>query len=200
MCVLSILIDSTIQPLLAADLPTIMQRSEVRVEYWKGASVSPVVGIDAVVAGAERLEVAMHLYGGGVRRPNLVAATAETTVTATRELLRSGVDSVLNVSCSNPMEQALAIMAAATGYCVLPAGHGPELAHRLSEPPRSLTASEEQLLGLATSMTIEAAGAEIGLSRRQAQRRFKALCDDLGFPSHLLAATSAARWGIGDTT
>ena len=155
-----------------------------------------MVGIDTLVTTPVELDATCaHLARAG-RSPRVVVVIGRATASSTRALLARGAHAIVNESDNDTLAQQYAILAAAAGYCVIPGGHGIDLATRLEAPPHELEQRDRQLLALAAGMSITEAGRQLGLSRRQAQRRFGAACDRLGIPNRWAAVAAAARWGL----
>lgn len=179
----------------ASEFSEALRSAGAVVHYWETGSPLPVAGVDSVIVLPKDLDTAREQAKGALRRPRLIVAVETATPDDTRRLITSGADAMIKAQ-GVPTEQAMLAIAASTGCCILPDGHGLELAQRLESPPRPLTPEEQDLLALAATMSIEAAGERLGYSRRQVQRRFGLLCRSLNLDDHRMAAIAAAKWGL----
>ena len=192
---LRVLLDGQLDQANAEPLRRGLTEMGIDVETWDEKHSGFQSSGDALVTDAGRLPVVRRMFADVSRLPSIVVLAERPGVDEIRHLLREGVIAVVDVT-GRPVVQAQAVVAAATGYLVVPACHSLSLVTQLDEPPRSLDRDEQQILSLAATRSIEAAGKEMGFSRRQAQRRFRTLCDDLGLQSRLHATVAAARWGL----
>lgn len=152
---------------------------------------------DGVICGSRRAVPVSERFSDALHRPKIIVLVAGVSLTRTRSLLRQRVDGIIDIEASPAMANALAILAVAAGRThVIPEPHGIEMAERLSEPPRELSSEECEFLGLAATRSVESAGQLLGLSRRQAQRRFESICLDLRIPNNRQAVIAAVRWGL----
>jgi DNA-binding NarL/FixJ family response regulator len=122
-------------------------------------------------------------------------------------LLCPSVDPVIvRVACRNGLAGAVsrrsgrsavcaAVVAAAAGHFVLPAGIAP-LAATAQSPPRRLTDIEQMLLVAVATSTIDEAAAKLGYSRRHTQRLVSRVLDDLGLPDTRSAVLAAGAWSL----
>ncbi|MGH1490958.1 MAG: hypothetical protein ACRBK7_16455 [Acidimicrobiales bacterium] len=177
-----------VEPLLSA-----FESLGISALLWSEGDLTPIK-VDTVVTCSSRLTILKERFFG----TDIVILAASPTAIDTRRWLASGVVGIIDTNNSAPASQALVALAAATGESIgIPRQHGSEIAVRLEAPPRLLTGEEERMLALAATRSIELAGGSMGWSRRQSQRRFQRLRDDLGLAKHLHAiAVAASRWGI----
>ena len=113
-----------------------------------------------------------------------------------RRLVAMGAAALLERSMAEPVLLA-AVTAALAGLAVLPSLDAlTTMSQRLASPPEAIEEDDETFLRHALSKSIESAGHEMGWSRRQAQRRFRALCERLAIKNHIHAAYLAGRWGL----
>lgn len=197
---LTVLLDSGVGPKISRPLLTVYRKMRVAASVWNLDDPLPLGTSDAVLTVPKQMELVDARLESLARRPRIIVLADGPTPAETRRLFRNGADSVVDIAIVDPVVQALSTLAACAGGCEsIPVQHGSALSKSLDEPPRDLTDDEERLLGLTATHSIEASGQLLGLSRRQTQRRFKRLCDDLGIESRLHAAVAAARWGIVDS-
>lgn len=154
---------------------------------------------DAIVAPAERVEQLLDASthtGAGAR---IVASVADPSEATIRAAVRAGAQAVIDAA-QPPSLQARAVVSAALGHFVLPGSAGRALTTRLDPPPAELSADDLELFRACATQSIESAGRALNLSRRQAQRRYRRLLDQLGLQTHLHAAVAAGRWGLAHPT
>ena len=127
--------------------------------------------------------------------PHVILVSVGDAETA-RRLVGLGAAAMLERRMAEPVLLA-GIAAALAGLAVLPSLETLSgVSRRLATPPIKLEEDEETFLTHALSKSIESAGHEMGWSRRQAQRRFRALCERLAIKNHIHAAYLAGRWGL----
>ena len=196
---LNIVFDQAVDPGIAAPVIRALATLNIPVDQWEYGQAVPL-GTHAVVTSAKAAAAAHAATEPcGIPPAVVVAATPGIDAEETRNLLANGVVAIVESDPARPAPAAVAILAAAAGaVAVLPVHHAEALARTLGAPPRQLTQAEQELLAVAATRSIEAAGRAVGLSRRQAQRRYKQLRDDLGLTSHLHAAVAAGRWGLAN--
>lgn len=196
---LNILVDKGVDDALTRPLLLALHGLDADADLWAVTDSVPLGSTDAVVTIPDNTEHVRARFEFSSHQPHLVVLISSPSVAQSREFLCAGVGAVIDTLVTDAIPQALIVLSTAAGGCTaVPRLHAPQIAGRLDEPPRDLSPEERRLLELAATRTIEAAGRLFGLSRRQAQRRFRSLCDDLGLESHLHAAVAAARWGIVD--
>lgn len=173
---LAIIFDDELDRDLADQIRGVLSSLGLETQRWRPSSSLPV-GAHAVVTSPSRVVAVGQTVSKSPQRPRVIAAALSVDERTARELLSAGVAGVVACESGQPVAAALAIVAAATGHCaVLPLGLAKGIASQLDQPRRPLTDDEQRLLGLASIQSIEAAGRAIGLSRRQAQRRYQLLC------------------------
>ncbi len=125
----------------------------------------------------------------------VIVLMPDPTVDEYRHLISLGAGGVID-EATPAQNQAVAILSIANGTASVPLRVLRPLATQLATPPPALTPEDVALLKLLTTRSIESAGFDFGLSRRQTQRRFKKLCDRFGFANHFEAIVAATRWGF----
>ncbi|GEM_PF-2070560 len=192
---LRVLVDVALASQVSVELKEAIVELGAGVDSWDEES-GDLYGVpDALITCASRVETVVESYAHTPRLPQIVAVASIPSAAVARRVLLQGAAGLVD-EAAHPKAIALAVLSAACGWTVVPGSHGASMAQRLAEPPRELEPDERSLLELVARHTVEQAGREMGLSRRQAQRRFQALCHDLGLDNHLHAAVATSAWGL----
>jgi len=190
-----VLIDDQIDDAVTSRLRQKLEQLNAHCDRWDGRPVQP--GSDADVVVTKLPEVADGLaytvtLSRGIRVVVLVDCPSPAT---TRNAMKIGASGVIDVS-SRSIGWALGVVAVAVGVDVIPDGHAATMASRTADPPRTLSEEEQRFLRLIAAQSIESAGTEVGMSRRQSQRYMSTLYRQLGLQNRHEAAAFAGRWGL----
>ena len=195
---LRILVVSDDERILTLETVEGLRARNIAVETLAVASLRDTPSADLLVVSADE-----QSHPGEFNTSNRFAHTAvvvaNPTPSVTRDILRTArACSVIDIAQTSALVVS-GLEAAARGLCVIPAGHGSSLAVRLEEAPGDLNAVETEFLGLLLDHTIEGAGAQLGMSRRSAQRFFRSLRRRYNLRDHNHAIQSATAWGLRRT-